>query len=229
MPVLALLAAWALRPAETPVLWLTPEGRVLVRGKAAPMRLTIGAKPVETPFGRGLDLDGKHGGLLMPDLPALALTDALTVSVWVYLRAYVKEGPGAQILFRGDDRSGLDPYTLTVRSDGTVAFAVNDAKNGVDQATAPIPLKKWVHLTASFDTAGGELKLWLDDRCAKTEPALHQPLKTLSKKDAPGLGVGNVQNDKGPHNQPLDGVVADLRLYDVALRPADAGWRPFRG
>ncbi len=214
---------------EEPALWLTPEGKVLVRGKAVRPRLTEGATSVDTPFGMGLDLNGKHGGLLLPDLPALALSEAITVSVWINLRSYVKEGPGAQILFRGDDRSGLDPYTLVVHSDGTVVFALDDTQNNVDQVAAPIPLKRWVHVTASFDARLSEAKLWIDDRCVKTVPALHTPLMTLAKANAPGIGIGNVQNDKGPHNQPLDGTIADLRLYGSVLTPAEAGWRPFKG
>lgn len=233
----SLLAALALGIAQkgggpegrAPVLWLTPEGRVLVRGRSAPARLTPGAAAVQTPFGLGLDFDGTKGGLLMPDLPALALSDAMTVSAWVYLRAYVKAGPGAQILFRGDDRSGLDAYTLALHPNGDLFFGFHDVANGADSVGAHLPLKRWVHVTASYDTIRSQMKLWFDDLCVATAQTGHIPLKNLRKEDAPGVSVGNVQNDKGPHNQPLDGIVADLRLYDVALKPAEAGWRPFKG
>ncbi len=231
MMLLGAVAAMVLgRLGSTPVLWLDPEGHVLVQGKPVrEARLTRGAMATQTPFGIGLDLNGTHGGLLLPDMPALALTDSMTVSTWVYLRAYVPAGLGAQILFRGDDRNGLDPYNLVVHSDGNVVFAISDAKGGSDEVVAHIPLNKWVHVTASFDAALCEAKIWLDDRCVQTVPTLHQPLMTLSKGSAPGVGIGNVQNDKGPHNQPLNGIVADLRLYDTALRPTEAGWTAFKG
>lgn len=233
MAVLGLLAAIALgaagRQSAEPVLWLTPTGNVLLRGKPAKFRVTKGASPVETPFGVGLDLDGTHGGLLLADGPALTLSDSLSISTWIYLRAYVKAGPGAQVLFRGDDRPGLDPYQLVIHGDGTIVFAIVDPKNEVDQVSASIPLKKWVHVLGSFDSEAGEMKLWIDGHATMTIPTAHQPMRTLSKGDAPGVSVGNIQNDKGPHNQPLDGIVADLRLYDSAVKPAAAGYRPFKG
>lgn len=229
MLLLGVLAATAIGRMETaPVLWVNPQGKVLVQDRPVrEARLTRGAVPVETPFGLGLDFNGTHGGLLLPDLPALALADSMTVSTWVYLRGYVQSGPGAQIFFRGDDRNGLDPYCLTVHSDGNVNFGISDAKNGVDVVAAKVPLNKWIHITASFDAALCEIKLWINDALIKTEPTLHQPFLALSKSNAPGVGIGNVQNDKGPHNQPLNGIVADLRLYDAALKPAEAGWHPY--
>jgi hypothetical protein len=222
--IAALALGRALAPA--PLLWLSPEGKVLLQGKPAKgVRITAGASTVDTPFGLGLDLDGSHGGLLLPDSPVLALNDSITVSTWVYLRGYVQAGPGAQILFRGDDRNGLDPYSLVVHSDGNVAFEINDATGG-GGVDFHVPLKQWIHITASFDAALSEAKLWIDDRCVKTSEILHQPLINLSKDSAPGIGIGNVQNNKGPHNQPLNGIIADLRLYNAILRPAEAGYHP---
>ncbi|RYG23129.1 LamG domain-containing protein [bacterium] len=180
----------------------------------------------ETPLGIGLDFDGTKGGLLIPDLPVLALTDALTISTWVYLRGYVQAGPNAQILFRGDDRNGLDPYSLVVHSDGMIAFEICSASGG-DGVNYRIPLKQWVHVTASFDAVLSEAKLWIDGKCVKTSEILHQPFLNLAKGSAPGLGIGNVHNDKGPHNQPLNGTVADLRLYNSVLKPTEVGYRPF--
>ncbi len=233
MGVLGLLAAVALggapgKAASAPVLWLNPAGTVLVEGKRVAVRLTKGAKTVETPFGLGLDLDGTRGGLLLADAAPLALTDALTVSTWVYLRSYVNDGPGAQILFRGDDRAGLDPYALVLHGDGRVCFGVNDSTGASGEVSSPITLKRWVHVTASFDAATGEMKLWIDGRLEGTASTERRPFVVLDRGSAPGIGIGNVQNDRGPHNQPLNGTIADLRLYGAALSPAAAGWRPIK-
>lgn len=227
-----LLAALALSAAKgssaAPILWVNPEGKVFVSGKVYRARLTPGASTVKTPFGYGLDFDGTHGGLLFPDLPQFALTDSMTISAWVNLRGYVQAGPGAQIFFRGDDRLGLDPYSLSIHPDGNIAFMIDDGKGGADQVLTHAPLNKWFHVTASFDTLRSEAKLYIDGRLVDSIQTLRMPMMRLSSGDAPGIGIGNVQNDKGPHNQPLKGTVADVRLYDVALTPAEVGWHPYK-
>ena len=91
--VMAVAVSGARRELPKPVLWLHPSGSVLVEGRGAPARQTRGAQTVQTPFGLGLDLDGTHGGLLLGDFRALALTKSMTVSTWVYLRSYVNDGP----------------------------------------------------------------------------------------------------------------------------------------
>lgn len=221
MSVVGLVMALTLnRPAAiAPVLWLNPKGELLVNGVKAPARLTPGAKTVKTALGYGLDLDGKRGGLLLKDLPALKLTGSITVSTWIYLRSYVNDGPGAQILFRGDDRSGFDCYSLCILSDGTIAFGIGAADGLGASVQAEIPLKQWVHINASFDNDLGELRLWLDNGPISYRLTARKPYGDLDAAYAPGVGIGNVQNDAGPHNQPLNGILADLKLYDQALDP----------
>lgn len=207
-----------------PVLWLHPKGDVLVAGQPAKARLTPGARTVRTPIGYGLDLDGKRGGLLLPDLTALGLTRSITVSTWIYLRSYVSDGPGAQVLFRGDDRSGVDPYTLVVHNDGTINFGIQGADGLGAHVTAEVPLKQWVHVTGSFNEGTGELRLWLDDNLVSTRYSNRRPFIELDGKASPGVGIGNVQNDQGPHNQPLNGILVDLRLYPTVLEPRETGF-----
>lgn len=211
-----------------PALWLSPQGSLQVDGKPAAGRLTKGAAMARTPFGWGLDLNGKHGGLLLADFPALALTRTMTVSTWVYLRSYVNDGPGAQILFRGDDRPGLDPYDFVVRGNGTVEFSVGDDQGNRPFVATEIPLHTWVRLTGSFDSESGELRLWKNDRLIATRVTDIRPFRDLDTRYLPGVGIGNVETDRGfGNNQPLDGVIADLRMYPTVLEPRDAGWRPF--
>ena len=65
------------------------------------------------------------------------------------------------------------------------------------------------------------MRLWIDRKEVASMLTTRRPFADLDPAFAPGVSVGNVQNDQGPHNQPLDGVVADLRLYATALTPAD--------
>jgi len=230
MSVLGMVMAVALsgpQPLE-PTMWLSPRGALLVEGKPAHARLTKGTRTVGTPFGFGLDLDGAHGGLLVPDLPELALTRAMTVSTWVYLRKYVSDGPGAQILFRGDDRPGLDPYDFVLRGNGTIEFGVGSETDERPFVATEIPLQRWVRVTASYDGAVGEMKLWIGDRLVATRITEIKPFRSLDPNYLPGVGIGNVETDGGfGNNQPLNGILADLRLYSSVLEPSQAGWRPW--
>lgn len=213
-----------------PALWLNPKGTVLVAGKEATARATKGAQTVRTPFGLGLDLNGTHGGLLLADFPALALTRSMTVSTWIYLRSYVNDGPGAQILFRGDDRPGLDPYDFVVRGDGTVEFGIGSDAGSRPFVATEIPLKQWVRVTASFDGESGEMRLWMGERLVATRVTDIRPFRDLHPDYLPGVGIGNVETDRGfGNNQPLNGILADLRLYPAVLEPRDAGWRALGG
>lgn len=220
--------------APEPVLWLDPSGVVKVEGKIAKARLAGAAKTVGTPYGAGLDLSGTRGGLFLEDFPALALTGPITVSTWVYLRRYVSSGPGAQILMRGDDRNGNDPYFLSVGPNGNVAWTIDsaDPKGGEGSRAAiemEVPLRQWVRITATFDPEGREMRLWSGDRLMAAGTMDRRPLGPLDPKQHPGVGIGNVQTDLGPHDQPLDGVLVDLRVYAAALSPRDAGFRPNNG
>ncbi len=226
MSVVALVLAAAMaRPASSePVLWLNPAGQLLIGGREARGRLNAGAKTVQTPAGLGLDFSGGKSGFLIPDFPLLHLTRSMTVATWLYLRSYTPNGFQSQILFRGDDRSGLDPYHLSVESDGTVGFSIDSADGGQASVKANIPLKTWIRVTGSYDEETNEMRLYIGTRLAATVETPKHPFAELEAKSIPGVSIGNVQNDKGPHNQPLDGIVVDLRLYDEALTPKAAGY-----
>ena len=229
MSVVGFLLAAALSGPQKvdPVLWLNPKGVLQVAGRPAEGRLTKGAQTVRTPFGLGLDLNGTHGGLLLADFPALALTNSMTVSTWVYLRSYVNDGPGAQILFRGDDRPGLDPYDLVLRGNGTIEFGIGSETEGRPFVATEIPLQQWVHVTASFSSESGELRLWMGSRLVATRITEIRPFSVLDKNYLPGIGIGNVETDGGfGNNQPLNGMLADLRLYPAVLEPRDVGYQP---
>ena len=172
-------------------------------------------------------MSGTRGGLYLEDLPELAFSGPFTISTWVYLRKYVTAGPGAQILLRGDDRNGNDPYYLTIHANGTVSFAIDSADGVTTEVSAEVPLKTWTRLTAAYDPEAHEMRLW-----AGGSPdggggrSTGSPSASSTRNPRRGIGIGNVQNEKGPHDQPLDGILVDLRVYAAALTPAQAGYPP---
>ncbi len=221
------------------MLWLDPKGVLRVGGKVVEGRVSDGARAVRTPLGIGLDVAGR-GGLTLGDLLPLRLGGSLTIATWVYLRSVPGEGGQAQILFRGDDRPALDPYSLCVRpgrtdrnggplegtTGGTLAFRIDGTDGGNTTLEAEIPLKRWVRITAAFDAATGEMRIWRGSELVASRTTVRRLFTELDPKSAPGVGIGNVQNESGPHHQPLDGTLVDLRLYGSALDPGEAGYAP---
>jgi hypothetical protein len=81
---------------------------------------SVGADPVPL-TGEANKLSLKFNGvnqrIFIPDDRLFRLTHSLTLEAYINLSAW-PGGPvhGGQILFRGDDRPGLDPYTLDVHN-----------------------------------------------------------------------------------------------------------------
>lgn len=215
--------------ASEPMLWMRPDGAVTVQGQTIRAQFSPGTRRMNTPRGWGYDFSGPKSGILLPDLPELALSHSMTVAAWIRPRAYVTDGPGAQILFRGDDRSGLDPYDLVIHPDGTIWFAIQNDREQWAAVGAELPLGQWTHVCASYDESGGPtkrvLRMWIDGKLVAMSTTSRAPLSNLDKRWTPGLGIGNVQNDRGPHNQPFNGTLFDLRLYDVVLEPDETGYQ----
>ena len=228
MGIVALVFAAAMgHSAPLPALWLDPRGQFLVEGKVAASRLSDGARMVRTPLGLGLDLSGTgRAGMFAEDAPALRLTGSLTVSTWVYVRRYASNNWQSEVLFRGDDRPGYDPFHLMLEAQGTIAFGIDDRDGFRTQVRNEIPLNTWVHITGVYDQGAREIRLWVNERMVATSATQRVPLAELDARYLPGIGIGNVESDQGANNQPMDGMVADLRVYGAALDPQEAGYRP---
>src|SRR3569833_93752 len=59
--------------------------------------------------GQAFSFDGSSS-IFVPDSPALAFTHSMAITAWIKPAAYPSNQ--ALIVFRGDDRVGLDPYYL---------------------------------------------------------------------------------------------------------------------
>jgi hypothetical protein len=222
------LSSMPLAPLPEPLLILGTDGSISAPGA----RLLPGTRVVSCPFGTAFDFDGDHAGIELPDEPRLRLSGSFSISVRLNLRSYVtsqNSAPGAQVLFRGDDRSGSDPYHLTVLEGGTISLSVEDGRGAGADVRAPIQLLRWTQVLATFDAARGELKLYLDGRLLSFTTTAIRPFSDLDLAARPGIGIGNVQRaSSGQHNQPVNGQICDLRLYDCVLTPAELEAKTFR-
>jgi hypothetical protein len=94
------------------VSWWPGEGTASDAVDGASGTLSGGATFAAGRVGQCFAFDGVGGGVNVPDVPALALTNSLTIECWLFV-TNAPSVPG-MVLFRGDTRSGLDPYYVSV-------------------------------------------------------------------------------------------------------------------
>lgn len=144
--------------------------------------------------GKALSLGGA-AKVSAPDTASLAVTNALTIELWVKLSSLPTSG-----------RMGL------VDDDGRFGLFVYPP--GVARATSPaqldtpssLPTKTWTHVAFTYD--GATMTLYVNG----TSVATSAIVGTFGAPSGSGLAVGM----NSPSGDVLDGAIDSLRLYRVA-------------
>jgi hypothetical protein len=146
----------------------------------------------------------------IPDQPAFKLTSSLTIEGWVRPR-----GAGYCIFWRGDNRTGLDPYALSMQANNVLRFQIQDANNNVAFIDAPLAYDQWWHVAATLDGSSGAMKLYVNGALISQTNTVVRPMGDLDPSRDPALGIGNV----GEHfnNFPFRGDIDEIALYSRAL------------
>ncbi|HXR48482.1 MAG TPA: LamG domain-containing protein [Candidatus Limnocylindrales bacterium] len=193
------------------VSWWRAEGNAQDSAGRHDGALPFGMNYAPGKTGQAFDFDGSRRRVSIPDSPDFKLTQALTIAGWVYPRQY-----GGIIFFRGDDRPGLDPWQIDLRTPGFVGFQITDSQNRIVRIEAPVQLNEWQHIAATFGTQGN-LKLFVNgDPVAETNTTL-SPLGELEPTQNPAIGIGNIGGTA--YNEPFHGMIDEMALYSRALSP----------
>ncbi|MDQ3812985.1 MAG: LamG domain-containing protein, partial [Armatimonadota bacterium] len=163
--------------------------------------------------GPAFGFDGVDDRFSIRDSAAFKLT-SLTIEGWIFVASL--RGPG-HILLRGDNRSGRDPYALTVHPDQAVQFHIGSARDEIN-LDAPIRLRRWQHVAATFDDATGAMRIYVNGILAAQTKTSMRPLRDLDAGSGAGIGIGNHPSiGSTPHNIPFHGIIDELSLYSRAL------------
>lgn len=214
------LLALALLPAVAParlVGWFPLDGtlREVVQGSTAEFKgdacfAALGAT-------KGALFSGHNGVVVAKDARQFWLGPSFSLSATVYVNAIPHGGtsPQGQIVFRGDDRGGLDNYSLNLGEDGYYNFNFYGASNDNASVRVPARLNTWQTLLGTFDARTKQISLFLDGVLVAQQYTSLFPIMEMSSSDVPGFSIGNVQNPLGGcHNQPFNGYIRDVRLFD---------------
>jgi hypothetical protein len=170
--------------------------------------------------GQAFSFNGSNSGAKVADSSSLAFASSFTIEGWIKVNAIPSSGSAGEIMFRGDDRGGLDPYSLSVQADGTLSFQVTPAAdNGCTLAT-PIATGQWTHVAATLDDATGLMSLYVNGALAAQTTTDVRPFATLDPTQNPAVGIGN-SNDPASYNASFNGLIDELSVYSRALTPGE--------
>jgi hypothetical protein len=176
--------------------------------------------PVATVPGTGaadatsMSFNGTSQGIVIPDGPAFQLTHSLTLEGYIY--AQTLSGGDGNIIFRGDDQGGLDPYWLRYeKSTNSLEFQITNAANQTASISAGISANQWIHVAATLDDSTGEMCLYVNGALAASAITSIRPYGPLVGAQ-PGLGIGSLQSG----GEFFHGMIDEVRISNVALSPS---------
>lgn len=170
---------------------------------------------------RSMQFNGASQRLFIDDNPILQLTHSLTIEAFIKPEPLV---PGTanvgQILFRGDNRPGLDPYFLAFEGTGnTLVFGVTDAaQNGATVEFSGVAFDQWLFVAGTLDDATGKMKLYVNGNLVSSTTTSVRPLGALDPNWSPGLSIAC--DPTGQYGEYFNGWIDEVRLSNVALDPS---------
>lgn len=176
--------------------------------------------PVELPESNlALSFDGGDDRVFVPDDDRFHLTESFTIEAYIQVDRYARETVGmSHIVFRGDNRLGLDPWYLAITASSQLKFLVADAKNiaSVALSPKPLPLGRLLHVAATLDHRTGCQALFVNGERVATAESTICAFGPLDGR-YPGVGIGNRQTHCG---QAFCGLIDEVRISAEALNPA---------
>jgi hypothetical protein len=172
---------------------------------------------------------GFNGGqsVAIPDDPAFDLTQSLTLEAYIYAEKN-NNGDLHQIVFRGDSRSGFDPYWFGF--DHTDSDLVFHIENDVTSQSAEVSVvfnefEQWAHVAGVLDDATGEMSLYIDGTLKAQITTSVRPSGSLAPLLNPGIGIGALQNNgdtvSGYGGEFFYGKIDEVRISGSALSPSE--------
>jgi len=182
------------------------------------------AEPLAPSGDWALDIGDRDGWAFVPDCPRLHLTRSLTVEAWLHIRSFQMKGSLNFIVFRGDDRPGLDAFWLAINphSEELVFGIEGPEKRPGPPVLVETPfryLDETIHVAGVLDDRIGFLGLYVDGVLKDSRKTDVRPWETLDPRERPGLGIGGFYAGDAPASFAIDGAIDEVRISDRALRP----------
>jgi hypothetical protein len=165
--------------------------------------------------GQAFNFNGSNGWAALGDPSSLAFTQSFTIEGWIKVNGLPTGYNGGSIMFRGDDRPGLDPYSLVILPNGDLQFQICGTSGGAS-IEAPVPMGQFVHVAATLDDGTGAMTLYENGAVVAQTVTPFRPFGPLDPTQEPGVGIGN-SNALDNYDIPFNGLIDELSVYNRAL------------
>ena len=155
--------------------------------------------------GRGMNCDGVDDYINCGNDDSLNITDAITISAWIYPEAYPN-----YILSKNNLDAWDNQYGILLHS--TYHNIVYYPTSSLESATDSISLNVWTHITLTRNSAGiGQF--YINGVASGNPLAISMPTKPTFP-----VRLGCRWDDGNPHPSFMfNGSIADVRIYNRAL------------
>lgn len=165
-----------------------------------------GVKRVNGYFGGGLEFNGNDAFVEVPDSESLALTEGLTITMWMSMQSYSTAG-GIGVTKESSYKAGTrDHKKMIIRA--TTAGGAWGANNV--EGKAEITLDEWHHVAATYDSDSGDAILYVDGE--------EDTAGNFSGDIVPNANVVWIGRGGSPF---YDGIYDEVAIWNVALSPAE--------
>ncbi len=155
------------------------------------------------------------------DMAAFSLTGSMTIEATIRYDGFPATNHWGltQILFRGDDRGGNDPYYFAIDTSNRLNFLIQGSP-GFDPSvqsvirSAPLDLGRWYRVAAMLNDATGRQSIFIDGVETVHTITTIRPMANLDPSLNPGVAIGNLQSTTW--SQAFGGLIDEVRLKNSA-------------
>jgi hypothetical protein len=152
--------------------------------------MLFGADFAEGKVGRAFHFGTPSGRVFVPDAEDFVINGSFTAAGWVRIAEFPSEDGVGIICMRGDNRPGLDTWTLSTLPDQQVGFSITSEDDETARVMAPATQAQWLHLAGGFDAEAGRLALYLDGHLAAEKETALKPIWHQDRSQEAGIGLG---------------------------------------
>ncbi|MDQ1327928.1 MAG: LamG protein [Candidatus Poribacteria bacterium] len=190
--------------------------------------LKTGPKWVDGKFGKGLEFDGKGAYVEVAKSDNLDITDKISIVGWVYPYFYgqsgkkevnAADGKSANILSKMQSAgSYIGSYWWEYRNNGQVNayFAAPAADTYIVPTIPKLPVDKWNHIAATYDSSSGTANVYLDGVLAQTLTTKGFGILRSGVELVIGSGKGAAD-----YGKPFNGMLDEIAIFNTALTQKD--------
>lgn len=179
-------------------------------------------------LGKGLEFDGKGAYVAVAKSDSLDISDKVTIVGWVYPYFYGQSGEkdpdpasgsSVNILsYMESAGSYIGPFWWEYRNNGQVNayFAALPANTYLTPTIQKLPVDKWSHIAATYDSSSGVANVYLDGVLAQT--LSNAAFGSLKAGVELAIGTGKGGADYG---KPFNGKLDEIAVFHTALSQKD--------